>query len=243
MREPRLYPGAWPRNVSRTAKYAIRQIDGRWRVTVLYEIDRGVRYLAVEGGGSPLPQMVNDLRSTLGQPPGGPFYINEYRHVIVPIRGDEASGVGSEYYFAGRFDGELVFDLDGTPLTGRPIRPDGSPLRPGDRWSGPRPGIPYVLTAGGQDIYFERPALTDDDPPRIRPRTQVRTPLSRIHGGAVAAKVAATIRHIRGHQGGRFYVNEYGAMFTPVTSDEGDLEYVYCGQLDLGRWFPEPDVP
>jgi len=46
-----------------------------------------------------------------------------------------------------------------------------------------------------------------------------------------------------GHQGGRFYVNEHGAMFTPVGSGDGNgLDYIYCGNIERSAWFPEPPV-
>lgn len=49
---------------------------------------------------------------------------------------------------------------------------------------------------------------------------------------------------IRNHQGGRFYVNEAGAMFTPVATGDGNgIDYVYCGLINLDNWFPEPHVP
>lgn len=51
------------------------------------------------------------------------------------------------------------------------------------------------------------------------------------------------IADVRGHQGGRFYVNEHGAVFTPVGAGDGNgLDYLYCGQIDREAWFPEPPV-
>lgn len=38
---------------------------------------------------------------------------------------------------------------------------------------------------------------------------------------------------INGHFGGRFYVNEHGVIFTPLTSGDGDeIDYFYCGQVN-----------
>lgn len=239
---PSLYRGVWPQNVSRLAKYAVRFLDGEWKVTVLYEAGEGLRYLAVEGGGSALANRINEVKVQLRDQPGGTFYINEYRHVIVPVADTSGSGFGSLYYFAGRLDSELSFEFEGRPLSTRPVRVDGSPLSSGERWVGPRPGIPYVLAAGAADVYFESPALTDDDPPRVRSSVTRRVLLSKVLMDKTALGHAVRpIATIRGHLGGRFYVNESGAMFTPVQGGDGDgLDYIYCGVIDRGAWFPEP---
>lgn len=237
-----LYRGLWPQNVSKLAKYAIKFFDGIWKVCVLYDAGEGLRYLAVEGGDTDLAAGVNAVKTALREQPGGPFYVNEYRHVIVPIRGEAGSGVGSHYYFAGLLHEDLRFEFEGQPLTTRPVRPDGTPLTPGDRWVGPRPGIPYVLSAGGSDIYYQTPALTEDDPPRIRPSMTRRVQLSKVLGNRTLIRQAvAPVAGVRGHQGGRFYVNEHGAMFTPVDAGDGNgIDYIYCGQIDKAAWFPEP---
>jgi hypothetical protein len=117
-------------------------------------------------------------------------------------------------------------------------------LKPGERWVGPRPGIPYVLAAGGGDIYYETPALTDDDPPKVRTSMTRKVQLSKVLGDKAAVERAVRpIASVRGHQGGRFYVNEHGAMFTPVESGDGNgLDYIYCGDIERSAWFPEPLV-
>jgi hypothetical protein len=244
MNTPKLYRGVWPQNVSKLAKYAIRFIDGDWKVSVLYEAGEGLRYLAVEGAGNDLIAQVNAVKTLLREQPGGAFYVNEYRHVIVPVKGDPASGTGSHYYYAGRLWTDFSFEFEGEPLTTKPVHRNGTPLEPGEHWGGPRPGIPYVLAAGGGDIYYETPALTDGDLPAVRPSMTRQVRLSRVLEDRVS--VAQTIRpiaSIRGHQGGRFYVNEHGAMFTPIEAGDGNgLDYVYCGQINPSAWFPEPDV-
>ena len=240
-----LYRGVWPQNVSRLAKYAIRWIDKDWKITVLYEAGNGLRYLAVEGGEADLVTRINAIKTVLSDQPGGAFYVNEYRHVLVPVTGDGTSGVGSHYYYAGRLNGDLRFVFDGQPLTTSPIQPNGSPLNAGENWVGPRPGIPYVLAAGGGDIYYETPALTDTEPPTIRPLMTRRVQLSNIlQDKDSVARAVRPVANIRGHEGGRFYVNEHGAMFTPIEAGDGNgLDYVYCGQIDHAAWFPEPPVP
>jgi hypothetical protein len=244
MNDIRLYRGVWPQVISKLAKYAVRFVDGEWRATVLYEAGQGLRYLAVEGASPRLVEMVNSIKRFAHEQPGGAFYINEYHHLIVPVRASSPDGRGSECYFAGLLQDELRFDFEGKPLTTRPIRIDGKPLNAGEPWVGPRPGIPYVLAAGGGDIYYETPALTDEDPPRLRPRMTRRVQLSRVLGDqGLLRRAVKPMVDIRGHQGGRFYVNEHGAIFSPMTMGDGNgIDYVYCGQIDRGAWFPEPPV-
>jgi len=239
-----LYRGLWPQNVSKLAKYAVRSVHGEWRITVLYEAAVGLRYLAVEGGGADLVSRVNAVKSRLQAKPGGVFYVNEFRHVLVPVVGEPSTGATVQYYCAGRLLEDFRFEYEGRPLATRPVAVDGKPLEPGASWEGPRPGIPYVLAAGGGDIYYETPALSDADPPRLMVRTSRRVELSKTLGDRGAlARAVRPIAKIRGHHGGRFYVNEHGVMFTPVSSGDGNgLEYVYCGQIDHDAWFPEPPI-
>jgi hypothetical protein len=239
---PNLYRGLWPQNVSKLAKYALRFLDGTWKISVLYEAGEGLRYLAVDGEGAGLIQRINAVKTALRDQPGGAFYVNEFRHVLVPVADSSGSGFGSHYYSAGRLGADLTFEFEGAPLSTKPVRPDGSSLVLGDHWPGPRPGIPYVLAAGGGDIYYESPALTDTDPPSVRPSMTRKVQLSRVLGdkSAVSRSVRA-VANVRGHQGGRFYVNEHGAMFTPVGASDGNgLDYIYCGQIERAAWFPEP---
>lgn len=242
---PTLYRGVWPQNVSSLAKYALRFLDSVWKITVQYEVGDGLRYLAVEGSTSDLQKRVNEIKATVGDAPGGAFYVNEYRHVVVPVRSDGASGTGSHYYFAGKLESDFRFEFEGRALSTRPVRTDGVALSPGDTWVGPRPGIPYVLAAGATDIYFETPALTDEDPPTVRPNMTRKVQLSRVLGDKGAlSRAVRPVAQVRGHTGGRFYVNEHGAMFSPTGAGDGNgIDYVYCGQLDRTAWFPEPSTP
>ncbi|MGE4067443.1 MAG: hypothetical protein AB7H88_11760 [Vicinamibacterales bacterium] len=240
---PRLYRGVWPANVSRLAKYAVRFVDGEWQVTVLYDLGEGLTYLAVEGKRGELVQQVNDVKVALAGQPGGAFYVNEYRHVIVPVAGDGA-GPNAHYYYAGRLLDDLRFDFEGRRLETRAVSADGRPLSPGERWVGPRPGIPYVLAAGAGDIYYEMPALTDSEPPEVRPNTTRRVQLTKVVAPSPSVqRNIKSVAALRGHQGGRFYVNEHGAMFTPTSAGDGNgIEYVYAGQLERAGWFAEPQV-
>ena len=238
-----LYRGVWPQNVARLAKFGVKSIDGIWKVAVLFESGQGLQYLAVEGGAPGIAEAVNAVKLAFHDTPGGAFYVNEYRHIIVPVRSESVTG--SDYYYAGGLDVDFQFEFEGQPLTTRPVNPDGTPLTPGDRWVGPRPGIPYVLAAGGGDIYYETPALTDTNPPAVIPSTKRKVLLSKvIWNKALVAKAVQPIAKFRGHLGGRFYVNEHGALFTPVDAGDGNgLEFIYCGQIQKSAWFPEPNVP
>jgi hypothetical protein len=244
MNVPNLYRGLWPQNVSKLAKYSVRFVDKTWKVTVLYEAEAGLRYLAVEGGGTQVASRVNDIKTTLREEAGGAFYVNEYKHIIVPVAGSPSSGTGSHYYYAGPLATDFSFEFEGRLLTTKPMHPNGTPLAVGERWVGPRPGIPYVLAAGAGDIYYETPALTDDDPPKVRPSMKRKVQLSKVIGNkTLLSRACRTIADLRGHKGGRFYVNEHAAIFTPVDAGDGNgLDYIYCGQIDRSAWFPEPRV-
>lgn len=87
--------------------------------------------------------MVNATKESASQPKGGPFYINEFRQVLVPV------GPEPTYYLAGEYNGQLEFDFEGNGLSGDGRGLDGRRLLPSKEWQGPHPGIPYVATARG----------------------------------------------------------------------------------------------
>ena len=95
-----------------------------------------------------LADMVNEAKTTYGTGPNGPFYVNEYKQVLVPV-GEEA-----RYYFAGSYCIPLQFEFEGATISGEPLGLDGKPLQPGDTWTGPHAGIPYVLSAAADDVYY-----------------------------------------------------------------------------------------
>lgn len=107
---------------------------------------------------------------------------------------------------------------------------DGKALRPGDTWAGPHAGIPYVLVAGGNDVYY-----------RTFPRANVekRVKLSVERGKSAAEQIARLLSTFKGSGGGRFYVNEFSSVFSPINGTDS-LQYLYIGQIDLGSWFPDP---
>jgi hypothetical protein len=240
---PKLYSGLWPSNVGRAAKYAVRHVEGEWKVTVIYESGVGERFLAVDGDQAELVAKVNHIKETCSGSPGGVFYLNEFRHILVPVPHGAEDGTNAHVYCAGRFDSLLSFHFEGVALDTVPIRKDGTHMEPGEEWIGPRPGVAYKLAAGGNDIYFESPGLSEGDQPKVRPGVTRKVQLSRVHGNKnQVAMACAPVKKIRGHQGGRFYVNEHGAMFTPTTKESGEINYIYCGRIDPECWFPEPAI-
>jgi hypothetical protein len=184
----------------------------------------GERWLATTEEHPQLVHMVEGVKKAYGDTVHGPFYINEYGQVIVPV------GPEADYYLAGEYDRRLIFDFEGRRLSGDAVDLTGKRLQPGDEWEGPHPGIPYILKAGGRDVYYN-----------ARPRRNVtrQITLSSAIGPERAAAFARAIREIKGFEGGRFYVNEWRQMFAPVGQESG-WRYLYLGELNLDDWFPKP---
>jgi hypothetical protein len=165
-------------------------------------------------------KLVNEVKVEATDTPGGPFYINEFRQVLVP------TGPGAVYYLAGEFPGRLEFEFEGHVLSGDAVDLDGNPLAPGDMWVGPHPGIPYILTAKNDIAYEVNP----------RPNVTRRVLLSEQVGASRSREIAKQVMAVKGSSG-RFYVNEFAQMFAPVGTTL-PLEYVYIGQLDIDAgWF------
>ncbi len=240
MNEPKLYRGQWPKVAGKTAKYAVRIVEREWKVTVSYDLGEGLMFLAVESGDTGIAERVNKIKRALVGQEGGAFYINEYQHLIVPVTRNGTS----QCFSGGKAESDFTFEFEEKRLTSKPIDMNGNPLNPGDLWVGPRPGIPYKLAAGGKDIYYESPALTDTDPPDIRQRVTQKIHLSKVQQDkSVVTMALKPVLDVRGYEGGRFYVNEQRAIFTPVDKGDGNgLDYRYCGQVDLSAWFPEPPL-
>jgi hypothetical protein len=220
------FKGNCPKNVSKDAKYSVRTVEGEPVATLTYLTADGEQWLATTHPEShrDLVDMVNAVKTTMGSAPNGPFYINEYGQVIVPV----ADGT---YYLAGEYDAPLEFKFEGKILSGRAVGLDGRLLEPGDLWTGPHPGIPHVLTAGGGDIYYRS---------HPRPLVTRKVELGASAGAEAARAMADRIQGVKGWQGGRFYINEWREIFGPVDGGEG-LEYRYVGHLDEGDpWFPKP---
>jgi hypothetical protein len=214
--------GNQPRNVARDAKYALRWVDGALRVSLVYRAD-DEEWLAATREHSELVEIVDAVKKEIGGGSGGPFYINEYRQVIVPV------GSGSSYWLAGEYTGRLEFEFEGHILSGDGKGLDGRRLFSGERWEGPHPGIPYVASASGDDIYYEMSP---------RPNVTKKVRLSTVAGQFRARAVARQVTDAKGGSG-RFYVNEFHHIFAPQGGTM-PLRYVYVGTLDIeGGWFPK----
>ena len=221
------FEGNCPQNVAKDAKYSVRTGKDGPVVALTYRTAEDERWHTTTEEHPELVHMVNEAKVSLGRPPNGSFYINEYKQVIVPTTASE------DYLLAGKYEQPLCFEFEGTVLTGKPMDLQGKPLSRGDTWMGPHPGIPYVLAAGGGDVKYSV---------RLRPNVEREHKLSNMIGPDAAQAVAARIRSVKGYAGGRFYVNECHAIFAPIQAT-GEWRYVYVGQLDLDSWFPEPHTP
>lgn len=220
-----IFNGNCPKNVSRDAKYSVRSHKGKLVVGLLYESDNDERWHMSTDDHDVLVDLVNAVKVSVGDRRGGPFYINEYGQVIVP------AGEDARYYLAGEYEDPIRFEFEGHILSGDGVDLSGTPLSPGDVWVGPHPGIPYVLKAGGGDVYYES-----------HPRANVtrKVWLSKHRGTADAKAMADRIQAVKSWEGGRFYVNEWCEIFAPLNRPDG-LTYRYVGHLELDEpWFDKP---
>ena len=218
------FAGNCPKNVSRDAKYSVRYGPEGPVVGLLYRNANGEQWHPTSEDHPDLVAMVNAVKLFAGGTQNGPFYINEHAQVIVP------AGPGAHYYLAGEYGGLVEFEFEGNILSGRGVDLDGTPFEPGDLWTGPHPGIPYVLKAGGEDVYYESIP---------RPQVTKRELLSAYVGPDDAKAFARRVQGVKGLQGGRFYINEWREIFAPL-NDSAGLRYVYVGHLELDEpWFPK----
>jgi hypothetical protein len=222
---PIVFEGNWPVSVSRDAKFSVRSEKGVHVIGILYETREGEKWYPTNSHHEDLVKMVNKIKTEISATPGGAFYLNEYRQVIVPA-GDPLT-----YFYAGDYEKDLIFDFEGKKLCGLPADLEGNPLKPGDTWVGPHAGIPYTLKAGARDIYYTK---------QVRPNVTKDELLSKHVGPVEARKTASKVASIKGSAGGRFYINECRSIFAPL--DRGATwEYIYIGRLeDDDPWFPRP---
>ncbi len=221
-----VFKGNCPKNVNKDAKYVVRTIDGRQVIALRYLHTNGEQWLATTEDHPALVRMVNAVKTSMGDGPNGPFYINEYQQVIVPV-------ADSTYYSAGEYNESLRFEFEGVTLSGEAVDLNGRSLSPDDDWDGPHPGIPYILKAGGSDIYYKA---------NPRPNVTIQVFLSEKVGTGAARSLADRIQAVKGPDGGRFYINEWREMFAPVQEIDG-YAYRYIGHLDNNDpWFPKPQT-
>ena len=219
------FMGNCPSNVSKDAKYSIRDREGETVVALQYRTPDGEEWLATTRDHPRLVLMVNAVKLAHRATPKGAFYINEYKQVIVPV------GAEKEYYLAGEYDAPLEFEFEENILSGDAKDLQGRPLTPGAEWFGPHPGIPYKLRAGGQDVYYRA---------QVRKDVTKNYFLSAYCGKEEARLFAQRLLAVKGFQGGRIYINEYRQIFAPV-NQENDWTYIYIGKLtDRDCWFPKP---
>lgn len=219
------FTGNCPVNVNRDAKYSVRYEDGSYVVGLFYRAANNELWYPTSSSHQELVARVNDIKLHFNGAPGGSFYINEYKQVLVPVQ-------ETGYYYAGEYNRPLTFDFEGYTISGEAVNQNGQKLEPGEPWIGPHPGIPYVLKAGGRDIYYRY---------ELRPGVLKEVKLSGCIGTEKAARLARELARLKGNSGGRFYVNEFANAFAPKTTDKG-LEYIFLEEIDLANWFPKPMV-
>ncbi len=215
----RQYTGNIPKNVNKDAKYSVVSGGEGHEIRLIYRLSSSERALVTTSKHAELVKLVNGVKERVNGRPGGAFYINEYRHVLVPT--DDG------YVYAGQYSASLEFLFEGKTISAE--APEG--ILPGDDWHGPRVGMPYVLTADGSDIRYEVEA---------RPNVISKRKLSTEVGDSLAGRTARRIA-IHKPGGGRIYVNEACECFGPAPGGDG-LSQVYFGRIDLEHWFAEPDV-
>jgi hypothetical protein len=214
----RVYPGNVPSNVSKDAKYSVVSGGSGWEVRLIYRMSASERALVTTSAHPELVAMVNGVKEESSGVPGGAFYINEYKHVLVPT--------SDGCMYAGRYAPLLCFRFEGLEIT--PVAP--AELSPGDDWPGPRVGTAYILSADGTDIRYRYES---------RPNVLAEHRLSAEIGRGPAAKKARRLStHKRG--GGRIYVDEACECFGPTQGD--GLGHTYLGHIDTEEWFEEPSV-
>ena len=215
------FKGNCPAVVNKDAKYRIVSENGEFVVGIEYRTDFGEIWSPTDKKHIKLVEMVNSVKVEAQSIPGGQFYINEYRQVIVPTK--------KGYFYAGEYHEDLIFSFEGKRISGNGTDLEGKPLSIGDEWIGTHAGIPYILNAGGADISFEV---------QVRPKVKLKKVLSKEAGIERAAKLANRISGVIGHfQGGRFYINEFRQMFKPLNSEYG-IKYIYLGALNHDDpWF------
>jgi hypothetical protein len=215
----RVYSGNLPSNVSKDAKYSVVRGSDGWDVRLVYRLSSSERALVTTSSHPELVQLVNDVKEDVNGVAGGAFYINEYRHVLVPTED------GCRY--AGRYTQLLEFRFEGLVISAQ-APPD---VAPGDDWRGPRTGTAYVLSADGSDIRYRVES---------RPNVITERKLSAEIGRGQAAVTARAIAQFK-PSGGRIYLNEACECFGPSPGRDR-LVHRYFGRVDLERWFAEPQV-
>ena len=212
-------------SITKQGKYRVSHEPDGFSISVVIETPDGIRCYPSTDKHPKLVELVNKVKVEIRGSEAGPFFINEWKQVIVP------AGNPVEYYYAGEYHPEIILGLDGEEFSGRPHDNEGNLLKPGDSWTGrPRPGIEYILKAGGADIEYAV---------QLGPNREKICRLSKFVGVEDARRIARKIAIIKGNKGGRFFVNEYGAFFGPKQVASG-YDFVFIGILSSSDpWFPK----
>jgi len=150
----------------------------------------------------------------------GDFFVNEYRHVIVP------SDNGA-YHYAGVYPLPVSFLIGASVYDGRAVDRRGHPLKKGSPWPWPPLGVPYGLN-GGEIRLRSRDALG-----------VVRAVvLTDANHSLEARSVTESIVELLGPGPGVVLVNECRETFG--WSLGGRRICVYLGMLPDRGWFPDP---
>lgn len=211
------YAGNSPSNVSKDAKYSVVRSGSEWEIRVVYRLSAEERALITTAKHPRLVELVNGVKEDYQNAPGGAFYIDEYRHVLVPT--DEGC------MFADYYEDDLLFRFEGAEIGPR----SPAELEPGQVWPGPRVGIPYTLAADGRDVRYSA---------ETRPSVVAERRLSKSVGVAAAARLASNLATYK-RGGGRIYINEAREFFAPVERG-GEWITLYLGGLADDDWFPDP---
>jgi hypothetical protein len=223
--QPIPFGGNASTSVVKQGKYRVVHHKEGFAIEVVIETPDNIRSYPTSRAHPLLVEMVNRVKVASDGREGGPFYINEWHQVIVPV-GDPV-----KYFFAGEYHQQIVLSLDGVEFSGRPHDDTGNLLKPGDPWIGrPRPGIGYKLKAGGADVEYTI---------ELSPGREKFVRLSQAVGQDQARRTARKVSAIKGNSGGRFYINEYRAIFGPQQKEDG-YHYVFIGMLtEQDAWFPK----
>jgi mRNA-degrading endonuclease RelE of RelBE toxin-antitoxin system len=210
------YNGNTAKGIGKDARYTVK-LDNTIQLT--YSVNSAERALLTTDGHTELVTLVNEAKRQGGATqPGGSFFINEFRHVLVPT-------LSGSVLFAGVYTRDLEFTFGDSLIS--PVARSG--IRPRDVWPGPHVGMKYVLTAGAADIRYE---TTEGE-------TRKRVLLSQFHTQRELADILTMFRAVK-PSGGAIYINEARECFAPVEGEQG-YERLYIGHVGSRPWFPEPE--
>ena len=114
-------------SVVKQGKYRVVHHQEGFAVEVVIETPDDIRSYPTSRAHPQLVEMVNRVKTASDGREGGPFYINEWHQVIVPV-GDPV-----KYFYAGEYSQQIVLSLDGVEFSGRPHDDTGNLLKPGDQ--------------------------------------------------------------------------------------------------------------